>query len=103
MPLPNRLEYITEKVYSTLGRYKNFINVIYTDEDFIKYIDKAIELNCLAFDTETNNSLDPLTCELMGLCLYLPNTRPIYVPLNHCEAGTNVRLKNQVSFDCVIE
>lgn len=103
MPLDKRLEYIFVNVYSILGRYRRFINLIRSDDDFIKYIDRAIELDCLTLDTETNNSLDPLTCKLMGLCLYLPNTRPVYVPLNHCKPGTDILLKDQVSFDCVIE
>lgn len=103
MPLDKRLEYIFVNVYSILGRYRRFINLIRSDDDFIKYIDRAIELDCLTLDTETNNSLDPLTCKLMGLCLYLPNTRPAYVPLNHCKPGTDILLKDQVSFDCVIE
>ena len=103
MPLDDRLDYITKEVYKVLGRYKGFVKVIRTDDELRAYIDRAIEIDYLSFDTETNNSLDPLTGKLMGLCMYLPNTKPVYVPMNHCVPGTDIRLENQVSDECVKE
>lgn len=97
LPLDEKLKVIQESVYKELGRYKGFVKVIRNKEELNTYIDKAIMVDYLAFDTETNNSLDPLTCKVMGLCLYIPNTRPVYVPLNHCKPGTDVLLENQVS------
>lgn len=101
MPLPERLKYITEEVYKVLGRYKNFVKVIDTDEEFERYVDLAVRRGYLALDTETNRSIDPLTCKLMGMCLYVPNTRPVYAPVSHCEAGTDILLKNNISHDCI--
>ena len=101
MPLERRLEFIQDEVYKVLGRYKNFVKVIRDENEFNAYIDKAIELDCLTLDTETNNSLDPLTCKLMGLCLYIPNTRPVYIPVNHTKSGTDELLENQVSEECI--
>lgn len=97
MPLEDRLKVIETEVYKILGRYKDFVNIIDNANDLERYIDKAIKVDYLALDTETNNSLDPLTCKLMGLCLYVPNTRPVYVPVNHCYPGTENKLPNQVS------
>ena len=97
LTLPERLKQIETEIYKVLGRYKGFVKVITNAEDLNAYIDKAIKVDYLAFDTETNNSLDPLTCKVMGLCLYIPNTRPVYVPLNHCLPGTDTLLENQVS------
>lgn len=97
LPLEEKLQIIEAEVYKTLGRYKGFVKVIYDVETLNKYIDKAISADYLAFDTETNNSLDPLTCKLMGLCLYIPNTKPVYVPINHCKPGTEELLPNQVT------
>lgn len=97
LPLTEKLKYIQKEVYKVLGRYKGFVKTIYNKEELSKYIDKAISVDYLAFDTETNNSLDPLTCKLMGLCLYIPNTKPVYVPINHCVAGTELLLPNQIS------
>ena len=97
LPLNERIKRISEEVYKILGRYKGFVKVIYTKEELHSYISKAISIDYLSFDTETNRSLDPLTCKLVGLCLYMPNTRPVYVPINHCKAGTSERLENQVT------
>ena len=65
LPLTEKLKYIQKEVYKVLGRYKGFVKTIYNKEELSKYIDKAISVDYLAFDTETNNSLDPLTCKLM--------------------------------------
>lgn len=97
LPPKEKLKVIEKEVYKALGRYKGFVKVIYDIDTLNKYIDKAIEVDYLAFDTETNNSLDPLTCKLMGLCLYIPNTRPVYVPINHCYPETENLLPNQVT------
>lgn len=97
MPLEDRLKVIETEVYKILGRYKDFVKIIDNTNDLERYIDKAIKVGYLALDTETDNSLDPLTCKLMGLCLYVPNTRPVYVPMNHCYPGTENKLPNQVS------
>lgn len=103
MPLEKRLEYVQDEVFKILGRYKNFVRVIDNEEDLFNYIDKVIEFGYLTLDTETNNSLDPLTCKLMGLCCYIPNTKPVYVPINHTKPGTDILLENQVSMDSIIE
>lgn len=97
MSLEDRLKVIETEVYKILGRYKDFVKIIDNANDLERYIDKAIKVDYLALDTETDNSLDPLTCKLMGLCLYVPNTRPVYVPMNHCYPGTENKLPNQVS------
>ena len=101
MPILQRLKYIEDGVYKILGRYKNFVKVIRDEQEFNAYIDRAIGINCLSLDTETNNSLDPLTCKLMGLCLYMPNTRPVYIPVNHTKPETDELLENQVSVECI--
>ena len=103
MPLGDRLKYIADNIYTVLGRYKNFVKVIRSREQLFKYIDKAIKYGYLAFDTETNNSLDPLTCKLMGLCCYIPNTKPVYVPINHTIPGTDTLLENQVTMEDVFD
>lgn len=97
LPLDEKLKFIQEEVYRVLGRYKGFVKVIDNYEDLDKYIDFAISKGYLALDTETNKSLDPLTCKIMGLCLYVPNTRPVYVPISHTKPGTYDLLPNQVS------
>ena len=67
------------------------------EEDFDRYISKVTKVGYVAFDTETNNSLDPLTCKIMGLCFYIKNTKPVYVPINHTLPGTDTLLGGQIS------
>ncbi len=97
LPLDEKLKLVRQDVYKVLGKYKGFVKVIDTYTELDKYIDKVIKAEIVAIDTETNNSLDPLTCDIMGICMYIPNTRPIYVPMNHCEPGTENRLPNQIN------
>lgn len=97
MPLSEQLKIVTEGIYKILGRYKGFIKVIRNYDDYMQYINRAIKVDYLSLDTETNNSVDPLTCKIMGLCLYVPNAKPAYVPLNHCVPGTEELLDNQIT------
>lgn len=86
--LEDRLILIKEEVEKVLGKYKDTTTVIKSKDEFNNYIDTCTSNGILALDTETNNSLDPLTCNLMGLCLYTPNEDSIYVPVNHRDRQT---------------
>lgn len=97
IPISERLKRIEKAVNEVLGRYKGFVKCIRTEEEYFSFIDKANGVGYLTIDTETDNSLDPLTCKVMGLCLYIPNTRPVYVPINHTKSGTDILLENQIS------
>lgn len=97
LPLDERLKLIQTEVYKILGRYKGFVKVIYNLDEAKTYFDKVVKAEILTLDTETNNSLDPVTCKIMGLCLYVPNTRPVYIPINHCKPGTEERLQPQIN------
>lgn len=63
---------VTSEVYRILGHYKDDTQVIRSYEDLVSYIDAAIKNGVIAIDTETNNSLEPITCKLMGGCIYTP-------------------------------
>ena len=91
------LKEIEKKVIQFLGRYQtNILNI--TDIEVLhNYVSSCINMGIVAIDTETNNSLDPLTCKLMGLCLYAPGLQYVYVPINHRDPGTKVRLSNQLT------
>ena len=69
MPLHEQLNNIKTNVYKILGVYKDNTVVIRTREQLTAYIDAAIKNGAIAVDTETNNSLDPITCKLMGPCI----------------------------------
>lgn len=97
IPLEDKLALIKENVYRILGSHKDDTLVIKTKEDFINYINVSILNGLIVIDTETNNSLDPLTCKLMGLCLATRGLKQCYVPINHVDLNTRERLPWQLT------
>lgn len=97
LTLLERLAIINEKVLSVLGKQKDNVMVIKTREQLHDYITKCIEAGRIDIDTETNNSLDPVTCKLMGPCFYAPGLKQAYVPLNHRDPITKERLSWQLT------
>lgn len=96
LSLEDKLLVIRNEVYKILGKHKDETSLITTEEGLIKYIDKAIENGIIAIDTETNNSLDPITCKLMGPCIYTYGLNQAYIPVNHINRKTKERLSNQL-------
>ncbi len=88
---------ITENVNKVLGKQIHNVIVIKTRQELTDYISSAIKEGIIAVDTETNNSLDPITCKLMGLCLYTPNNKQAYVPINHVDTVTQEKLDWQLT------
>ena len=103
VPLADKLAIITENVKKILGRYADNTQVIKTREELTKYIDASIANGVIAVDTETNNSLQPITCKLMGPCLYTPGQKNAYIPINHVNPSTGVRLEWQLTEEDVKE
>lgn len=97
IPLEYKLDAIRTNVYKILGRFVDDTQVIRTREELTAYIDAAIANGEIAIDTETNNSLDPITCKLMGPCIYTPGQKNAYIPLNHVNPVTYQRLENQLT------
>lgn len=95
--LKDQLEMIKNEVLRVLGKQKDNVIIIDNYEDYINYIDCAIKSGSIAVDTETNNSLDPITCKLMGLCLYYPGGKQAYIPVNHRNPDTKERLEWQLT------
>ena len=102
MSLEERLRNITQRVYEILGKYKENTVVIKTKDQLVAYIDKAIENGVIAIDTETNNSLDPISCKLMGP-YYTPGMKNAYIPINHIDIHTGERLSWQLTEKDVLE
>ena len=96
LSIEDKLKLITEEVNRILGRYESNTQVIATYADLVSYIDKSIENKVIAIDTETNNSLDPITCKIMGGCIYTPGCKNAYIPINHTTL-TGVRLDWQIT------
>lgn len=102
LSVTDKLSIINKRVDETLGIYKNSTVVIKSREELTKYINAACKNNIIAIDTETNNSLDPLTCQLMGACLYTPGNKNAYIPVNHTDLNGN-RLSWQVTEQDIYE
>lgn len=95
--ISEKLSLIYSEVNRILGHYKEDTQVIKTREEFHNYITDSINNGIIAIDTETNNSLDPITCKIMGLCIYTPNRKNAYIPINHVELNTRKRLEWQLT------
>lgn len=103
VPLEEQMNLIKENVYRILGKYKDNTLVIRTKEQLNEYINHAIENGIIAIDTETNNSLDPITCKLMGPCIYTPGQKNAYIPINHINPHTRERLSWQLTEEDIFE
>lgn len=97
LSIHERLGVIKDRVIKILGKQRQNVIVIRSLDDFSAYIDKAIARGIIAVDTETNNSLDPVTCKLMGPCLYVPGEKQAYIPINHVDPTTRELLPNQLT------
>ena len=101
LSIQERLDIIKDKVLKVLGKQVENTICIRTLDDFKNYIDKALMAGIIAVDTETNNTTDPLNCEMMGLCLYVPGEKQAYIPINHIDLNTKQLLPNQLTYiDC---
>ena len=99
--LAEKLALIRVKVLEVLGKQRKNVLVIKDKATFEDYVSKAIEFGRVAVDTETNNSTDPMTCQLMGLCLYYEGGKQTYIPVNHVDPETGERLTWQLTeADC---
>jgi len=103
LSLDDRLSIITENVLKILGKYKDDTLVIKTRDELHSYINQAISNKAIAIDTETDNSLDPLTCKLMGPCIYTPGLKNAYIPINHINKDSRERLDWQLTEQDIYE
>jgi DNA polymerase I-like protein with 3'-5' exonuclease and polymerase domains len=96
----DRVQLIRAKVEQELGHLKDEFLLINTEQDLANYVDKCIENNVYAFDTETTG-LDYINCELVGFSLYTPGMKACYVPVSHRSFVDNIIKENQVSLEVV--
>jgi len=97
LSIEDKMAVIASNVKRILGKHESDTVVIRDVESLHEYISKAIENGIIAYDTETNNSLDTTTCLIMGACLYTPGQKQAYVPVNHVDYKTEERLADQVN------
>lgn len=100
--LEDKLNICKRNVDRYLSQYKYTTSVLRTKEEVKEYLDKCKKVGFISIDTETNNSLDPLTCKLMGVCIHTDGENSVYIPVNHTDRNHN-RLDNQLSEKDVYE
>lgn len=93
--LLSKITQIQDTVNKYLGKYIDEYEIINTSERLAEYIKNANDADIIAIDTETTG-LDPMLDKIVGLCLYAPNEKPAYVPINHVSYITNDRVDGQM-------
>lgn len=91
-----RIKTICDLVQQRLGHFESQICLIQTKEDLHNYIDSCIKAGIVAIDTETTG-LDPITDQIVGVCLATRNEKAAYIPINHISYITNQRVNGQLT------
>lgn len=103
MSLEDKLDIIKARVLKILGKQRENVIIIRDKQTLHNYISTAIMKSIISIDTETDNSLDPVTCKLMGPCLYVPGEKQAYIPVNHIDINTGELLPNQLTVEEIRE
>lgn len=96
------IERIRQDVEENLGQFRNDYRCIMSVDELKDYIQKAEEVGELSLDTETDG-LNPLVDMIVGLCLYFPGGKPVYVPINHVDYFSDQRIEGQLTEEQVRE
>ena len=99
--LLGQINQIKATVETHLGKFKDDYLVITDTEVLHDYIQTSLWNKVIAIDTETTG-LDPLIDEIVGICIYTPDEKPAYIPINHVSYVTGVRIDNQLDKDLIL-
>lgn len=91
---------IKAKVLKELGQYQKETLIIRNELELSTYITKAIAYGEIGIDTETDG-LDPLVDACAGVCLFTPNEKSVYIPINHISYITMTKIDNQLTSEVV--
>ena len=91
-----QINQIKATVEKNLGQFKDDYEIITTKDRLKEFINICISNDIISIDTETTG-LDPITDKIVGLCLYTPNEKAVYVPINHVSYVTGLRVDNQLT------
>lgn len=100
--LYDKVKSLCDQVEKRLSNYINTFECIDNYDRLVAYIDKAISNGYISIDTETTG-LDPITDQIVGACLYTPEEKPAYVPINHISLMSRERLSKQLTNEQVAE
>lgn len=100
--LVTQIQAMTTMAESKLKHHKDDYILIQDINSLKNYINSCVVNGECALDTETTG-LNPLTIDLVGVCLYTPNEKAAYIPVNHESYITGVRIQNQLDEKQVAE
>lgn len=81
-----------------LGKFADETTLIRDEQTLHNYISHCIDNGVISIDTETTG-LDPLQDTLVGICIYTPEEKTAYIPINHISYITGIKADNQLSVD----
>ena len=96
--LIERIAQIKSEVEKKLGHLTDEYIIIRDENTLTDYISKCIERGVISIDTETTG-LDPLQDKLVGICIYTPDEKAAYIPVNHIDYVTGIKVDNQLPKD----
>ena len=91
-----RIKNIISLVQERLGKYKDNFILIRDIETLSDYIDACVKNGIIAIDTETTG-LNPISDQLVGVCIYTEGKKAAYIPINHIGHISEKRLDNQLT------
>lgn len=94
--LLGQINQIKATVEQYLGKFKDDYEIITTEDALDDYFHQCALNKAISIDTETTG-LDPILDSIVGLCIYTPNSKAAYVPINHTSYVTGVRIDTQLS------
>lgn len=100
--LIEKISGINALVESKLGKYKDDYEYIMDDSWLFSYIQDCVKNGIVAIDTETTG-LDPISDKIVGLSLYTPGRKAVYVPINHISYVTGMRVEEQLDEELVAD
>lgn len=94
--IASKIQAMVDIANAKLAHHKDDYILIKNYEDLCDYITTANDCGECAIDTETTG-LNPLLVDIVGLCLYSPNQKAAYIPINHKSYITGTRTKGQLN------
>ena len=96
--LLDRINQIKNLVQKYLGHHKYIL--IQDEQTLHNYIDECIKQGVISIDTETTG-LDPMLDDIAGICIYTPSMQGAYIPINHINYITNMKVPNQLDVNYI--
>ena len=99
--LAGQIQQIVQKVDAALGQYENEYILIQDKEILHDYLMECRGNGYISVDTETNG-LNPFQNIIAGICIYTRGQKGAYIPVNHINYFTEMKLPNQLPQDFLV-